>query len=197
MIVTYENFVGVYDDLLPAGYCQHLISEFDRLELDNVGANRQKSDGANKHVKDDYQININGRSIWMTPFQDQNPKDMFFDGLQTCYNLYTEKYSVLKEGKIRGDTMKMQRTAPGGGYHVWHGEQGNQYSNRVLVYMLYLNTLPLESAGETEFLYQQKRYSPIENRMIVWPASYTHAHRGNTVFGEQSKYIVTGWFYYD
>ena len=198
MIVTYENFVGVYDDLLPAGYCQHLISEFDRLELDNVGANRQKGEGAKKHIKDDYQININGRSIWMTPFQDQNPKDMFFDGLQTCYNLYTDKYSVLKEGKIRGDTMKMQRTAPGGGYHVWHGEQGNgQNANRVLVYMLYLNTLPLESAGETEFLYQQKRYSPIENRMIVWPASYTHAHRGNTVFGEQSKYIVTGWFYYD
>ena len=198
MIVTYENFVGVYDDLLPAGYCQHLISEFDRLELDNVGANRQKGEGAKKHIKDDYQININGRSIWMAPFQERNPQDMFFDGLQTCYNLYTDKYSVLKEGKIRGDTMKMQRTAPGGGYHVWHGEQGNgQNANRVLVYMLYLNTLPLESAGETEFLYQQKRYSPIENRMIVWPASYTHAHRGNTVFGEQSKYIVTGWFYYD
>jgi hypothetical protein len=198
MIVTYENFVGVYDDLLPAGYCQHLISEFDRLELDNVGANRQKGEGAKKHVKDDYQININGRSIWMAPFQERSPQDMFFDGLQTCYNLYTDKYSVLKEGKIRGDTMKMQRTAPGGGYHVWHGEQSNgHHANRVLVYMLYLNTLPLESAGETEFLYQQKRYSPIENRMLVWPASYTHAHRGNTVFGEQSKYIVTGWFYYD
>jgi hypothetical protein len=63
--------------------------------------------------------------------------------------------------------------------------------------MLYLNTLRPESAGETEFLYQQKRYNPIENRLIVWPAAYTHAHRGNAVFGEQSKYIVTGWFYYD
>ena len=205
MIVTYENFVGVYDDLFPAGYCQHLISEFDRLELENVGTNRQKGEGAHKHIKDDYQINgaafgslINGRNIWMTPFQERNPQDMFFAGLQTCYNLYTDKYSVLKEGKIRGDSMKMQRTVPGGGYHVWHAEQGNgHYANRVLTYMLYLNTLPVESAGETEFLYQQKRYSPIENRMIVWPASYTHAHRGNTVFGEQAKYIVTGWFYYD
>jgi len=32
---------------------------------------------------------------------------------------------------------------------------------------------------------------------LLWPASYTHAHRGNPVFGEQSKYVVTGWFYYD
>lgn len=198
MIATYENFIGVYDGPYPAGYCAHLISEFDRLESDSVGSNRQKSENAAKHVKDDYQININGHNLWMAPFHEKNTVDIFFDGLQQCYNAYTEKYSVLKDGNVRGDTMKMQRTAPGGGYHIWHGEQGNgSRANRVLVYMVYLNTLPLESAGETEFLYQQKRYSPIENRMLVWPASYTHAHRGNTVFGEQSKYIVTGWFYYD
>ena len=94
--------------------------------------------------------------------------------------------------------MKMQRTDPGGGYHVWHGEQGSGVnSGRVLVYSLYLNTLEIEDAGETEFLYQQTRFRPIENTMILWPASYTHAHRGNTVFGNTSKYIVTGWFYYD
>jgi hypothetical protein len=63
--------------------------------------------------------------------------------------------------------------------------------------MLYLNTLEPESAGETEFLYQQTRIQPVENTMILWPAAYTHAHRGNTVFGNTSKYIVTGWFYYD
>jgi hypothetical protein len=63
--------------------------------------------------------------------------------------------------------------------------------------MLYLNTLPVESAGETEFLYQKLRIPPQENTMILWPAAYTHAHRGNTVFGVESKYIVTGWFYFE
>jgi hypothetical protein len=63
--------------------------------------------------------------------------------------------------------------------------------------MLYLNSLTLDEAGETEFLYQQLRLQPQENTMILWPASYTHAHRGNTVFGNNSKYIVTGWFYYE
>jgi len=33
--------------------------------------------------------------------------------------------------------------------------------------------------------------------MLLWPATFTHAHRGNPVLGEQSKYIVTGWFYYE
>jgi hypothetical protein len=36
-----------------------------------------------------------------------------------------------------------------------------------------------------------------ENLMLIWPAAYTHAHRGNPVYGKNSKYIVTGWFYYD
>jgi hypothetical protein len=198
MISNYENFIGIYDDVYPAGYCEHLISEFDRLENNNVGTNRQKSERVKKHIKDDYQIYINGKNIYIEPFEEQNSADLFFDGLQKCYNNYTEKYSILKDGNIRGDAMKMQRTAAGGGYHIWHSEQGEgPHANRVLAYMLYLNTLPLENAGETEFLYQQKRFNPIENRFIVWPAAYTHAHRGNAVFGEQSKYIVTGWFYYD
>jgi hypothetical protein len=63
--------------------------------------------------------------------------------------------------------------------------------------MLYLNTLTAEEAGETEFLYQQRRLRPEENTMVIWPATFTHTHRGNAVFGERSKYIVTGWFYYD
>ena len=198
MTSNYENFIGVYDGLYPAGYCAHLISEFDRLEVNNIGANRQKSEQASKHAKDDYQIGINGKNVLIAPFQENNSLDVFFEGVQKCYDAYTEKYSVLKDSKIRGDAMKMQRTGPGGGYHLWHSEQGNgPFANRVLVYMLYLNTLRPESAGETEFLYQQKRYNPIENRLIVWPAAYTHTHRGNAVFGEQSKYIVTGWFYYD
>ena len=198
MNVTYENFVGVYDAVYPEGYCEHLISEFDRLEADGVGSSRQKAEGVNRHLKDDHHIFINGRNMNFEAFKDRNVKDIFFENLQKCYDSYVEQYSVLKNNVIRGDTMKLQRTAPGGGYHVWHGEQaGGPNANRVLVYMLYLNTLPLESAGETEFLYQQKRYSPVANRMLVWPAAYTHAHRGNTVFGQQAKYVVTGWFYYD
>jgi hypothetical protein len=62
-----------------------------------------------------------------------------------------------------------------------------------LVYIAYLNTI--KDAGETEFLYQKIRIPPEENTMIIWPAAFTHTHRGNVVHGEKSKYIVTGWFY--
>ena len=197
--VQHKDFIAYYRNLFPQGYCQHLINEFERLEVAGVGANRQRSENAHKHVKDDHQINMNLSSHHLEAFNDDDPVKIFFNGLQTCYDEYTAKYSVLRDnGRIRGTTMKMQRTDPGGGYHIWHSEQGGgDHASRVLVYMLYLNTLDENCAGETEFLYQQKRYRPIENRLIIWPAAFTHAHRGNTVFGDQSKYIITGWFYYD
>jgi hypothetical protein len=213
MRIEHKDFIGYYHDLYPQGYCQHLIQQFDALEKTGVGSSRQDDSNAPKHHKDDHQIyatsNLNNHNT--EPFKfvvpdenglnrefERNVHEMFFQGLQRCYDDYAKKYSVLLEsGNIRASAMKMQRTGPGGGYHLWHGEQGSgQSAARVLVYMLYLNTIPEEGA-ETEFLYQQTRVKPQENLMLFWPAAYTHAHRGNPVLGKQSKYIVTGWFYFD
>jgi hypothetical protein len=195
----YFEHIALYKDVYPEGYCQHLISEFERLENGGAGANRQRSENADKHKKDDYQIFIDIRNHNMLDFNEENSCDLFFDGLQQCYNDYVNKYSVLKDnGNIRGTAMKMQRTAPGGGYHVWHAEQGpGVNTSRVVTYMLYLNSIAPEEGAETEFLYQKKRFNPVENTMVIWPAAFTHAHRGNPVLGETYKYIVTGWFYYD
>jgi len=198
MKVEHKDFIATYTGVYPDGYCQHLINEFERLANNGAGSNRQNSEKAPSHIKNDYQIMLNIGVHDAGKFEGKDPIDMFFNGLQACYEDYTNNFSVLKEAKIRGTVMKMQRTDPGGGYHIWHGEQGNgKASERVLVYMLYLNSLKPESAGETEFLYQRTRLNPVENTMVLWPAAYTHAHRGNTVFGNTSKYIVTGWFFYD
>jgi hypothetical protein len=198
MNAEYKDFIAIYRDVYPEGYCQHLIKEFDRLVESGAGINRQRGEGVLKHRKNDMQLGLNLGVHSAQDFNGISATRMFFDGLQRCYDAYTEQFSVLREGKITGTAMKMQRTDPGGGYHVWHGEQGNgDHAERVLVYMLYLNTLTQEEAGETEFLYQQRRLQPTENTMVLWPAAFTHAHRGNTVFGERSKYIVTGWFYYE
>jgi len=197
--IEHKDFIGYYRNVYPSGYCQHIIKEFERLEENGAGSNRQTSEKAYKHIKDDYQINIELKNHLLTRFNDKDSCDLFFDGLQSCYDNYTEKYSTLKDsGKVRATVMKMQRTGPGGGYHIWHAEQGSgSHANRVLVYMLYLNSLQDGDGGETEFLYQRTRVQPEENLMLLWPASYTHSHRGNPVLADKYKYIVTGWFYYD
>lgn len=198
MNIEYKDFIGVFSDVYPKGFCEHLISEFERNQILGAGNNRQTGEGANKHLKNDYHIFSNGKNINFEKFQGNHTQDLFFKGLQECFQSYSEEFSVLQDVKILCNNMKMQKTSSGGGYHVWHGEQGNgDNANRGLVYMLYLNTLPLESNGETEFLYQQRRINPVENVMLLWPAAFTHAHRGNPVYGENFKYVVTGWFYHE
>lgn len=193
-----EDFIKMYHNLYPDGYCEHLIAEFERLTQSGAGSNRQNSEGSVRHAKDDLQLPLNMGVHPVAPFDDKSASKMFFNGLQACYDHYTAEFSTLKDGRIHGTDMKMQRTDPGGGYHVWHGEQGNgDHADRVLVYMLYLNSLDEGEGGETEFLYQRKRIRPEANTMLIWPATFTHTHRGNTVLGDQSKYIVTGWFYYE
>jgi len=191
-----EDFIRMYHNVYPEGYCEHLIAEFERLTQSGAGTNRQNGEGARRHSKDDLQLGLNMGVHTVAPFEDKSATDMFFKGLQACYEDYAERFSVLTDGRLRATHMKMQRTDPGGGYHVWHGEQSNgDRAERVLVYTLYLNSIG--DGGETEFLYQRKRINPEANTMLLWPAAFTHAHRGNTVLGDQSKYIVTGWFYYE
>jgi hypothetical protein len=198
MNIKYKDFIGTYSNVYAEGYCQHLIDEYERLIVEGAGANRIQSEGVARHMKDDMQLDLNIGVQNATGFKGKSCRNIFFSGLQECYEDYTNKYSILKGSKIHGSAMKMQRTDPGGGYHLWHGEQGSkEHAERVLVYMLYLNSLGNDDGGETEFLYQRLRIRPEENTLIIWPAAFTHTHRGNTVLGNKSKYIVTGWFYYD
>ena len=86
---------------------------------------------------------------------------------------------------------------PTGGYFVWHCERTNPYGDvgrRVLVFMTYLNDV--EDGGETEFYYQKLRVKPEKGKTLIWPADWTHAHRGLTS-KSQSKFIVTGWYEFD
>lgn len=198
MSIQHDNFIGIYRDVFPEGFCRHLIDDFERLASAGAGSNRLNSEGAHAHVKNDHQLIVDARAHNLLSFNGVDTQDMFFEGLQKCYEDYVTRYSVLLNDSVRCTHFKMQRTQPGGGYHVWHAEQSSgRYAQRALAYILYLNTLADDAAGETEFLYQRKRVAPAENTLVIWPAAFTHAHRGNVVHGNDSKYIVTGWFYYD
>ena len=194
--VSYDDFVGVYRNVYPPGFCAHVISEFERLSNTGVGNTRQQNKDGQKHEKDDLSQFWTFNHLSISNFKDKYPvRESFFNFLQGCFDDYVENFSVLRNIELHTTDIKVQKTPPGGGYHLWHGEQGSGYAaQRVLTFILYLNSLQPEEAGETEFLYQKRRYAPEENTLVIWPAAFTHAHRGNTVFGENSKYIITGWF---
>ena len=104
---------------------------------------------------------------------------------------YLKKFSVLGQEKLLIYDTKAKKIPIGGGFHNWHYENtGLQVSARKLVIQLYLNTI--EEGGETEFLYINKRIKAEQGRLIIFPAAFTHTHRGNPPIGKD-KYIVSTW----
>lgn len=194
----YDQFIGSYPDVYEEGFCEHLIKEFERLSTLGASSDRIKSENHYPNTKNDIHIFVDVKRWPMEDFKGESVVDVFFRGLQATFDDYVKKYSPLHRIKMATRNMKLQKTGNQAGYHVWHFENTNMdTANRVLTYMLYLNTLPKESCGETEFLFQEKRINPVGNSMLLWPAGYTHVHRGNAVYGQTPKYVVTGWFDYE
>jgi len=77
------------------------------------------------------------------------------------------------------------------GYFSIHNEASGSYPYRMLAWMVYLN----DASSGTEFPYQNMTIQARAGRTVIWPAAWTHPHRGVTP-NEGLKYIATGWFYY-
>ena len=60
-----------------------------------------------------------------------------------------------------------------------------------MVWMIYLNTVTKD--GGTYFSNYDKTINAVQGRLVIWPAYWTHTHRG-VISTEQIKYIATGWF---
>lgn len=88
----------------------------------------------------------------------------------------------------------LQRYAPGEGFRAWHcdwaiSDEATEPSHRVLAWVLYCNTV--EEAG-TEFYWQEHHEEAVRGKLVIFPASPSHTHRGR-VSHEHSKTIATGW----
>ena len=59
--------------------------------------------------------------------------------------------------------------------------------------MTYLNDV--EKGGGTEWIHQKLKVKPEKGKTVIWPAEWTHTHRG-IVAPKETKYIATGWYGY-
>ena len=190
--IEYDNFVGIYDGFFSDEFCDNLIKHFEWCSANNRAWDRPEQE----MFKKDQSICLNPVTPQEITFAHPNVgafigefNSVFWD---TCYKNYLSQYSVL--ANYHQHTIysyKVQKTEPGGGYHVWHSEDGELvHSRRVGVYLLYLNDV--EEGGETEFLYLSKRIKPKKGRLLIFPPNFPWAHRGNPPL-TGTKYIMTGW----
>ena len=125
--------------------------------------------------------------------------DEYFAQLQPLVDVYIQKYpqcNMYAPWRVITPP-NIQHYAPGEGFFAWHTERTCATDlvniSRHLVFMTYLNDVT--DGGETEFQLQALKVQPRKGLSLIWPADWTHTHRGVTS-PTQEKFIVTGWFNY-
>lgn len=184
----HHNFIGIYNNVISKERCQDIINKMEsHIETNPSEIRNGKDQFPNGDVgRKDYQIFAN--KVFGNICREINSV------LDECVNIYANEFFVLKNlNQIKSDEVKLQMTPPRGGYHVWHCEADcKAHGDRVLVWTLYLNDIP-DGEGETEFLWQGLRVNPKAGTLCIFPAAFTHTHRGNPVHS-CNKYIATGWY---
>ena len=198
MLGEYKDFIGHYRGVVSRHVCNTLIASIEGERMRPLGLMDRTSQYANrKHIMDDrsaemFDLNIDYHSSDLGAALEGAKQDVP-EIIDKCVEEYVGEYPVSLE-TIRGQSFnqifKIQATLPGQGYNIWHSEWCIDNPNRFLVWILYLNDI--EDGGETEFLYYPKRVQPRAGDLIVWPAGFTHSHRGNPPLKDK-KYIMTGW----
>ena len=190
-----KDFIGVYEDFASQEFCDSVISYFENMSDRCLSHSRLENGEGDTTMRDDESVHMSYEStvtIDQTKFICKE-----FDRLFWCnaYADYASKYPILKDAATHSvPHLKVQRTKVGGGYHVWHFEtMSTLTSHRIMAFVLYLNDV--KDGGETEFLYYPRRIKPKAGTLVIFPAGYTHTHRGNQPL-TNTKYILTGWVEY-
>ena len=195
--MKFENFILSLPNFLPDDYCDEIVKTFEKTDvepekvwkIENSQTTRQDTTMGGKEVLREMEVrNEKGERL---------PSVLVFrESLYKALSIYLDKVPFFNDyiqnqiGYFNTDLYKWQKTSIGGGFHNWHHE--NIFDRqRELVWTLYLNDV--EEGGETELLYQHTRIKPKKGLFTIFPASWTHTHRGNPPLSNE-KYIGTGWY---
>ena len=180
------DFIGVYHDAAPNDYCERMVARFNELE-EQTAAWRGEVTNNGLQARKDFSFMFDRDAEDLTAETNQI--------LDKYLSLYVDQYPSLGMSEFYSRAVKVQRTPPKGGFHVWHCEHGSgtDAAYRNLTWSIYLSDIP-EGEGETEFLEFGKKISPKKGTLTFFPAAWTHTHRGNPVYS-CDKYIATGWYY--
>ena len=179
----------------------HIIryeSVFDKKELESIIDTIdyfEESGGLvhNKkalHLHDHREINLS-QDLQINLSSSHRIVSLILSKFKPCIDDYIENFSILNNNNFLFYDCKLKKILEGGGFHNWHYENSSlMTSARSFVIQAYLNDN--FEYGETEFLYQGKREKAVAGDVLIFPASFTHTHRGNPPIGG-TKYLATSW----
>ena len=174
---------------IPKKVCDNLTKFMDNQSL--VDGKMYSSKGSQEVIKDLKE----SKEIAVDFLNEDEPFHTYKIHLDNVLQRYIKKYSYIETNTPFGlrEAYNLQKYPVGGGFKIWHFENdfsSNLNWHRGLVFMTYLNDV---EDGGTEFLYQNLKVTAKKGLTLIWPAFFTHTHKGQ-ISKTKEKYIVTGWF---
>jgi len=192
----YKDFVGIYDESVPVELCNDFVNNYEEGKKNRTIIDLTEENNEYGILENDFPLIRSDESVFVTALTStiypRPPVLAYFDFLKKLALLYMKRYAIEFNGAFSNDVFKIHKVKKSEGYHAWHYENSSPANlDRVITYMTYLE-VP-KKGGETEFLHQSLRIKPIVGRTLIWPAGFTHVHRGNPPLDGEKMYI-TGWF---
>lgn len=188
-------------NLVSKEFCTDIINIFENSNLKQKGESYVKKDGLIQKTANNTKISTDicifptfvkkakdaGEPIWEEVVEYVNSK------LDLALDEYKDIHPILdKIQKFALEGYNIQRYLPGEGFYNWHCENSGYKlgGDRVLAWMIYLNDV---EDGGTEFKLQNHTEKAEAGKFLIWPAGWTHIHRGQ-ISETTTKYIITGWY---
>jgi prolyl 4-hydroxylase len=180
------NFIESFD--IDSSLCQEIINFYEEYKDHHIaGASGGQIDEKKKKSTD----------LVIYPSQLNNKEYIhiktYIENLHKCYISYKEKWPFLKEpfDNLEIGAFNIQKYNIGGHFAKVHCERDSLTNlNRLFAFMTYLND-DFEG-GHTFFSHYDLKIIPKTGKTLIWPAEWTHAHKGDIV-KSGTKYIITGW----
>lgn len=186
-----KDFIGEYQMTSAVASAVHSVFD-DYAHLTTAGA--VNTDEIRPDRKQSRDLNVGAVA------DDPRINDYLHE-LRRCVGLYVDEYEYsdsLHHPWRMVEFPNIQHYEPGEGFKVFHCERnGTRFYlvKRFLAFMTYLCDIPEEEGGGTEFFYQERTFPCSLGKTLIWPAEWTHTHRG-VVCHTRPKRIITGWFSY-
>jgi prolyl 4-hydroxylase len=180
------NFIGSFQ--IETNLCDKIIDFFNKNK--GLQSKGEVINGVDETKKKSVDIAVNPKDLYKPDYQNLR---IYFDHLFNCYTEYRAQWPFLNEvfEKVDIGSFNIQKYSPGGHFNKLHSERTSiKTLHRLFAFMTYLND-DFED-GETFFEHYSLSVKPKKGKTLIWPAEWTHAHKGNVV-NNGSKYIITGW----
>ncbi len=187
------NFINSYQVLAPHE-CERIIDYFNHDDRSHRGRVIGAGDAYIDEIKQSTDLYIHFGNMWGHE-SDNKYNEIILPAVQHAVNQWVESHEFLATlpSFSTFESYNIQHYKDGEGYFGLHCEcqpdkETDAFVYRMGAWMIYLN----DAESGTEFPYQEIILEPKQGLCVVWPAYYTHPHKGVTP-NRGDKYIATGW----